>query len=90
MRVGLSLEDVMQHIPECYVEVVSAVSTNDNIFKVTYDRSEVTLRRLVDLRRTFRGTDILLDEALEKRLCEIIKVQNEEYYTGLAYDIEIL
>lgn len=89
LRIGMSLDELEQRLPKLEIEDVSKISSNEGIYRIRYDRSLQTRRKLVNLYRSFRGKDKILDDISLDNLLreEIIKVDNRAYKT-LDYMIE--
>ena len=91
-RLGMSIEDVQKVVPDMKVELISKISENDGIYKITYDRTMHQRKELVRLFRTFRQNDkILNDTDLENDLQrEIELIDARSYKDNIAYQIEKL
>ena len=90
VRLGMSLEEVKERVPEMEVELVSKINEYDGIYKIVYNRTVHHKKELVKLFRSFRQNDkILDDEALVDLLeREIEVIDGRSYKDDLAYNIE--
>lgn len=90
VRLGMSLEEVKERVPEMEVELISKINEYDGIYKVVYNRTVHHKKELVKLFRSFRQNDKILDDEalvglLEK---EIEIIDGRSYKDDLAYNIE--
>lgn len=91
LRVGMSLDELRSQLSESMqVELISEISPNDGIYKITYDLSIHSKRLLIGLFRKFRGKDKILDDPeLENSLSlESIKIDGKYFNSKLDYLIE--
>lgn len=90
VRLGMSLNEVKERVPEMEVELVSKINEYDGIYKIVYNRTVHHKKELVKLFRSFRQNDKILDDEalvglLEK---EIEVIDGRSYKDDLAYNIE--
>lgn len=90
VRLGMSLEEVKEKVPEMEVELISKINEYDGIYKIVYNRTVHHKKELVKLFRSFRQNDKILDDEalvglLEK---EIEMIDGRSYKDDLAYNIE--
>lgn len=89
-RIGMSLEEVQKF--NSTAEILSVITDTDAIYRLNYDKSIHSLKNLMRLYRTFRGSDkILNDDLLVERLeKEIVIIDSQAYSNNLAYQIETI
>lgn len=86
-RIGMSLSEVREFFPKS--ELISKISDNDGIYNIIYSESRSDWKNLVRLFRTFRGTDVILDNEVQKRLTLAVMSENILVCKhDIAYEIE--
>lgn len=87
VRLTLPKKEIIEYFPK--TEMLSKISENDAVYRITYEDTKHSLSKWVRIYRRFRGPDAIFDKSLEEQIkLEIQRIDEFLYKDDIVYNIE--